>query len=54
MGVPRTPRDHWVEEGLRVLATGGPDAVRVEVLAKRLTRPGRTGSSRRGPRGAVT
>lgn len=36
MGVPRTPRDHWIEEGLRVLAAGGPDAVRVEVLAKRL------------------
>lgn len=36
MGVPRTPRDRWVEEGLRVLAAGGPDAVRVEALAKRL------------------
>ena len=32
----RTPRERWVEEGLRVLADGGPDAVRVEVLAKRL------------------
>jgi AcrR family transcriptional regulator len=32
----RTPRDRWVEEGLRVLADGGPDAVRVEALAKRL------------------
>ncbi|NIK58403.1 TetR/AcrR family transcriptional regulator [Kribbella shirazensis] len=32
----RTPRDRWVEEGLRTLATGGPDAVRVEALAKRL------------------
>ncbi|NKZ07362.1 TetR/AcrR family transcriptional regulator [Actinomadura latina] len=36
MGAPRTPREHWIEEGLRVLATGGPDAVRVEALAKRL------------------
>lgn len=36
MGSPRTPRDRWIEEGLRALADGGPDAVRVEVLAKRL------------------
>jgi AcrR family transcriptional regulator len=36
VGVTRTPRDRWVEEGLRVLAAGGPDAVRVEVLAKNL------------------
>jgi AcrR family transcriptional regulator len=32
----RTPRDRWVEEGLLALAAGGPDAVRVEVLAKKL------------------
>jgi AcrR family transcriptional regulator len=32
----RTPRQGWIDEGLRVLATGGPDAVRVEVLAKNL------------------
>ncbi|MHA4820069.1 TetR/AcrR family transcriptional regulator [Streptomyces aculeolatus] len=32
----RTPRDRWIEEGLRALAAGGPDAVRVEVLAKNL------------------
>jgi AcrR family transcriptional regulator len=32
----RTPREKWIEEGLRALATGGPEAVRVEVLAKRL------------------
>ncbi|MFI7061636.1 TetR/AcrR family transcriptional regulator [Kribbella sp. NPDC050124] len=32
----RTPRDRWIEEGLQILATGGPDAVRIEVLAKRL------------------
>ncbi|MFE5333969.1 TetR/AcrR family transcriptional regulator [Embleya sp. NPDC056575] len=36
VGTPRTPRDRWVEEGLRALAAGGPDAVRVEALAKRL------------------
>ncbi|MGW1375027.1 TetR/AcrR family transcriptional regulator [Streptomyces sp. NPDC002446] len=36
MGAARTPRDRWVEEGLRVLADGGSDAVRVEALAKRL------------------
>ena len=32
----RTPRERWVEEGLRALAAGGPDAVRVDVLAKEL------------------
>ncbi|GAA0984284.1 TetR/AcrR family transcriptional regulator [Acrocarpospora macrocephala] len=32
----RTPRDRWIEEGLRALAAGGPDAVRIEVLAKKL------------------
>ncbi|MGC5016563.1 TetR/AcrR family transcriptional regulator [Streptosporangium sp. DT93] len=36
MGATRTPRDRWIEEGLRALAAGGLDAVRVEVLAKRL------------------
>ncbi|MFF0477109.1 TetR/AcrR family transcriptional regulator [Streptomyces sp. NPDC004284] len=36
MGTARTPRERWVEEGLTVLADGGPDAVRVEALAKRL------------------
>ncbi|MEU6721770.1 helix-turn-helix domain-containing protein [Nonomuraea sp. NPDC046802] len=36
MGVIRTQRERWVEEGLRALAAGGPDAVRVEALAKRL------------------
>ena len=35
-GVIRTPRDGWIEEGLRALAAGGPDAVRVEALAKAL------------------
>lgn len=32
----RTPRSKWVEEGLRALAAGGPDAVRVELLANAL------------------
>ncbi|GLY03110.1 TetR family transcriptional regulator [Actinoplanes sp. NBRC 101535] len=32
----RTPRDRWIEAGLAALAKGGPDAVRVEALAKRL------------------
>ncbi|MGW0809500.1 TetR/AcrR family transcriptional regulator [Nonomuraea sp. NPDC002799] len=32
----RTPRESWIEEGLRALAAGGLDAVRVEVLAKKL------------------
>jgi AcrR family transcriptional regulator len=36
VGATRTTRDRWIEEGLRALASGGPDAVRVEALAKRL------------------
>ena len=32
----RTPRTGWIEQGLRALGAGGPDAVRVEALAKRL------------------
>lgn len=36
MGALRTPRERWVEQGLRTLAEGGVDAVRVEVLAKAL------------------
>ena len=32
----RTPREAWVREGLRFLAAGGPDAVRVEPLAAAL------------------
>jgi AcrR family transcriptional regulator len=32
----RTPRATWIEEGLRALAAGGPDAVRIEALAKAL------------------
>lgn len=34
MGALRTPREKWIEEGLRVLAEHGVDAVRIEVLAK--------------------
>jgi AcrR family transcriptional regulator len=36
MAVTRTPRDRWIAEGLRALAAGGPDAVRIEPLAKAL------------------
>lgn len=36
MGALRTPREKWIEEGLRVLAEQGVDAVRVEVLARAL------------------
>jgi AcrR family transcriptional regulator len=32
----RTPRSRWIEAGLQALAAGGPDAVRVEVLAQAL------------------
>jgi AcrR family transcriptional regulator len=32
----RTPRSTWIEAGLRALATGGPDAVRIEPLAQQL------------------
>ena len=32
----RTPRTSWIEEGLRALAAGGPDAVRIELLAQAL------------------
>jgi AcrR family transcriptional regulator len=31
---PRTPRQRWIDEGLRALAGGGPDAVRIDVLAR--------------------
>ena len=34
--ITRTPRSRWIEAGLRALAAGGPDAVRVEVLAQAL------------------
>jgi AcrR family transcriptional regulator len=32
----RTPRSTWIDEGLRALADGGPDAVRIEPLAQAL------------------
>ena len=32
----RTPRHRWIEEGLRALSAGGPDAVRIDPLAKSL------------------
>jgi AcrR family transcriptional regulator len=34
--ITRTPRNMWVEAGLRALAAGGPSAVRVEALAQAL------------------
>jgi AcrR family transcriptional regulator len=32
----RTPRSDWIDAGLRALAMGGPDAVRIEQLAQAL------------------
>jgi AcrR family transcriptional regulator len=32
----RTPRSKWIEQGLRALAAGGPDTVRIEPLAQAL------------------
>jgi AcrR family transcriptional regulator len=32
----RTPRTGWIDEGLRALGVGGPDAVRIEKLAQAL------------------
>ena len=32
----KTSRERWIEEGLRMLAEGGSDAVRIEPLARRL------------------
>jgi AcrR family transcriptional regulator len=32
----RTPRTSWIQEGLRALGVGGPDAVRIEKLAHAL------------------
>ena len=34
--ITRTPRNRWIEAGLRALAAGGPDAVRIEALAQAL------------------
>ena len=36
MALTRTPPDRWIEEGLRALAEGGPEAVRIEALAEAL------------------
>lgn len=36
VAITRTPRNRWIEEGLRALAAGGPDAVRIEALAQAL------------------
>jgi AcrR family transcriptional regulator len=36
MALARTPRRRWIDEGLRALAAGGPDAVRIESLAQAL------------------
>jgi AcrR family transcriptional regulator len=36
MAVTRTPRANWIDEGLRALSRGGPDAVRIESLARAL------------------
>jgi len=36
MAVTRTPRTAWIDEALRALAEGGPDAVRIELLAEAL------------------
>jgi len=36
MALTRTPRSAWIDEGLRALAGGGPDAVRIEPLAEAL------------------
>jgi AcrR family transcriptional regulator len=36
MPATRTPPARWVQEGLRALAVGGPDAVRIELLAQAL------------------
>jgi AcrR family transcriptional regulator len=36
MALTRTPRTSWIDEGLRALAAGGPDAVRIEALARAL------------------
>jgi AcrR family transcriptional regulator len=36
LAVTRTPRSSWIDEGLRALGAGGPDAVRIELLAQAL------------------
>ncbi|WOX26388.1 TetR/AcrR family transcriptional regulator [Streptomyces solicathayae] len=36
MATARTPRGRWIDEGLRALSAGGPEAVRIEALAQAL------------------
>ena len=36
MAKARTPRERWIEEGLRALAEGGPESVRIEPIARAL------------------
>lgn len=36
MALTRTPRSSWIDEGLRALGGGGPEAVRIEPLARAL------------------
>ena len=36
MAITRTPRTSWIDEGLRALAAGGPEGVRIEALAQEL------------------
>lgn len=36
MAKVRTPRDAWIEAALKALASGGPEAIRIEALAARL------------------
>jgi AcrR family transcriptional regulator len=36
MALTRTPRRNWIDEGLRALGRGGPEAVRIEPLARTL------------------
>ena len=36
MASTRTPRSSWIDQGLQALGAGGPDAVRIETLARAL------------------
>ncbi len=36
MATSHTSRTRWVDEGLRALATAGPDSIRIETIARRL------------------
>src|ERR1700722_4669528 len=37
MALTQTPRSSWIEAGLRALGSGGPEAVRIEPLARALS-----------------